>query len=147
MYYWLLWVSVAARGLSLVAASGGRARALGTWASAVMMLGLSSCGTWALDCRLSSCGARAQPLRGTWDPPGPGLEPVSSALAGGLSTTAPPGKPTRNDWAWRKVIEVWVLIGDRFCRCLRLWILFWMKWKLVILIYNLRDSLGLLCQE
>ena len=97
MYYWLLWVSVAARGLSLVAASGGRARALGTWASAVMMLGLSSCGTWALDCRLSSCGARAQPLRGTWDPPGPGLEPVSSALAGGLSTTAPPGKPTRND--------------------------------------------------
>ena len=28
-----------------------------------------------------------------WDPPGPGLEPVSPALAGGLLTTAPPGKP------------------------------------------------------
>ena len=28
-----------------------------------------------------------------WDPPRPGLEPVSPALAGGLSTTAPPGKP------------------------------------------------------
>ena len=27
-----------------------------------------------------------------WDLPGPGLEPVSSALAGGFSTTAPPGK-------------------------------------------------------
>ena len=27
------------------------------------------------------------------DLPGPGLEPVSPALAGGLSTTAPPGKP------------------------------------------------------
>ena len=27
------------------------------------------------------------------DPPRPGLEPVSPALAGGLSTTAPPGKP------------------------------------------------------
>ena len=43
--------------------------------------------------RLSSCGSRAQPLRGTWDPPRPGLEPVSPALAGRLSTTAPPGKP------------------------------------------------------
>ena len=43
--------------------------------------------------RLSNCGSRAQPLRGMWDPPRPGLEPASSALAGGLSTTAPPGKP------------------------------------------------------
>ena len=43
--------------------------------------------------RLSSCGSRAQPLRGMWDPPRPGLEPVSPALAGRLSTTAPPGKP------------------------------------------------------
>ena len=43
--------------------------------------------------RLSSCGSRAQLLRGMWDPPRPGLEPVSPALAGRLSTTAPPGKP------------------------------------------------------
>ena len=43
--------------------------------------------------RLSSCGAWAQLLRGMWDPPRPGLEPVSPALAGRLSTTAPPGKP------------------------------------------------------
>ena len=43
--------------------------------------------------RLSSCGSRAQPLRGMWDPPRPGLEPVSPALAGRFSTTAPPGKP------------------------------------------------------
>ena len=43
--------------------------------------------------RLSSCGLRAQPLRGTWDLPRPGLEPVSPASAGGFSTTAPPGKP------------------------------------------------------
>ena len=28
-----------------------------------------------------------------WDPPRPGPEPVSPALAGRLSTTAPPGKP------------------------------------------------------
>ena len=43
--------------------------------------------------RLSNCGSRAQPLRGTWDLPRPGLELVSPALAGRLSTTAPPGKP------------------------------------------------------
>ena len=27
-----------------------------------------------------------------WDPPGPGLEPMSPALAGRFPTTAPPGK-------------------------------------------------------
>ena len=43
--------------------------------------------------RLSSHGSRAQPLRGMWDLPGPGHEPVSPVSAGGLSTTAPPGKP------------------------------------------------------
>ena len=43
--------------------------------------------------RLSNCGSRAQLLRGTWDPPRPGLEPVCPALAGRFSTTAPPGKP------------------------------------------------------
>ena len=46
--------------------------------------------------RLSSCGARAQLLRGMWDLPRPGLEPVSSALAGRFSTTAPPGKPRKH---------------------------------------------------
>ena len=43
--------------------------------------------------RLSSCGSRTSLLRGMWDLPRPGLEPVSLALAGRLSTTAPPGKP------------------------------------------------------
>ena len=41
--------------------------------------------------RLSNCGSRAELLRGMWDPPRPGLEPVSPAPAGRLSTTAPPG--------------------------------------------------------
>ena len=44
--------------------------------------------------RPSNCGSWAQLLRGMWDPPRPGLEPASPALAGGLSTTAPPGKPS-----------------------------------------------------
>ena len=43
--------------------------------------------------KLSNCGSQAQLLHGMWDPPRPGLEPVSPALAGRFSTTAPPGKP------------------------------------------------------
>ena len=43
--------------------------------------------------RLSNCGSRAQLLHGMWDLPRQGLEPVSPALAGRFSTTAPPGKP------------------------------------------------------
>ena len=43
--------------------------------------------------RLSNCGSQDQLLRGMWDLPRPGLEPVSPALAGRFSTTAPPGKP------------------------------------------------------
>ena len=43
--------------------------------------------------RLSNCGSRAQSLHGMWDLPRPGLKPVSPALAGRFSTTAPPGKP------------------------------------------------------
>ena len=43
--------------------------------------------------RLSNHGSRAQLLCGMWDLPRPGLEPVSPALAGRFSTTAPPGKP------------------------------------------------------
>ena len=62
--------------------------------------GLSRCRAWALVVRasvvvalgLSSCGSRAQLLRGMWDLPRPGLEPVFPALAGGFPTTAPPGK-------------------------------------------------------
>uniref|UniRef100_A0A8C9BCI5 Butyrophilin like 9 n=1 Tax=Phocoena sinus TaxID=42100 RepID=A0A8C9BCI5_PHOSS len=45
--------------------------------------------------RLSGHGSWAQPLRGTWDLPELGHEPVSPASAGGLSTTAPPGKPLK----------------------------------------------------
>ena len=102
--FWLRWVFVAVRGLSLVVVSGGysslrctgfsccRARALGTQASVVAARGLSSCGLRAVEYRLSSCGAQAQLLCGMWDLPGPGLKPMSPALAGRFLTTAPPGK-------------------------------------------------------
>ena len=51
--------------------------------------------------RLSSCDSRAQLLRGMWDLPRPGLEPVSPALAGRFPTTAPPGKPCECDLIWK----------------------------------------------
>ena len=53
--------------------------------------------------RLSSCGSRAQLLRGMWDLPRPGLEPVSPALAGRFSTTAPPGKPPTSAFEYQMV--------------------------------------------
>ena len=82
IYFWLHWVFVAACGLSLVAESGGYSwlrcvgfslrwllllrstgsrhesiSSCGTRASVVVALGLSSCGSRALEHRLSSCGA------------------------------------------------------------------------------------------
>ena len=43
-------------------------------------------------CVLRSCGTRAYSFIGMWDLPRPGIEPISSALAGRFLTTGPPGK-------------------------------------------------------
>ena len=43
--------------------------------------------------RLSNCGSRAQLLRGVWDLPRPGLEPVSPALAGDSQPLRHQGSP------------------------------------------------------
>ena len=80
-------------------------------ASAVVAHGLSSRGLRALERRLSSYGAWAQLLRGMWDPPGPGIEPVSPALAGGFLTTAPPGKSSmESDFLKHKSYHITLLI-------------------------------------
>ena len=96
------WVFVAAQGLSLVEVSRGYSslRCAGFSLRWLLMLrstgsrraGFSSCGAWALECRLSSCGTWAQLVHGMWDLPRPGLGSVSPALAGGFLTTAPLGK-------------------------------------------------------
>ena len=103
IYFWPHWVFVATHGLSLAAAHGGYSSLqcaglslrwpLLLWSTGSRRTGFSSCGLKALERRLSSCGTRAQLLRDMWDLPGPGLEPVSPALAGGFSTIVPPGKP------------------------------------------------------
>ena len=69
-----------------------RAHVLGARASVVVALGLSS------------CGARAQLLHGMWDLPGPGLEPVPPALAGGFLTTVPAAKSLNLVFKFGKVI-------------------------------------------
>ena len=61
IYLWLRWV---ARGLSLVAVSGGYSSLRCTgfslrWLLLVWSAGFSSCGSRALERRLSSCGAQA----------------------------------------------------------------------------------------
>ena len=57
--------------------------------------------------RLSNYGSWAQPLRGMWDPPRPGHEPVSPALAGRFSTTAPPGKPKITIFKCQHFLDAW----------------------------------------
>ena len=46
-----------------------------------------------------------------WDLPGPGLKPVSPALAGGLLTTAPPGKPMMRTFKIYSVTVVLICIS------------------------------------
>ena len=64
--------------------------------------------------RLSNCGSRAQSLRGMWDLPRPGLEPVSPALAGRLSTIAPPGKPNKIFWE-REINHICITFSTVYC--------------------------------
>ena len=92
--FYLFWAVLGlrfVRGLSLVAASRDHSSSQCTGLSTIAAPPVA--GHRLQTRRLSSCGSRAQLLRGMWDLPRPGLEPVSSALAGRFSTTAPPGKP------------------------------------------------------
>ena len=79
-------------GFSCCRAQGSRLAGFSSCGSRALERMLSSCDLQALGHRLSSCGARVQLLRGMWDLPGPGLEPVSPASAGGFLTTEPLGK-------------------------------------------------------
>ena len=69
IYFWLCWVFVAVHGLSPVSASRGYSSLqcegfslrwlLLLWSMGSRCVGFSSCGKWALERRLSSCGAQA----------------------------------------------------------------------------------------
>ena len=89
-FSWLHWVFVVAHGLSLVAANGGYSSLRCAGFSLRWLLFLQSTdsrrtGSVVVAYRLScsaACGIS----------PGPGLKPVSPALAGRFLTTAPPAK-------------------------------------------------------
>ena len=79
----------AVHGLSVVVASGGYSPAAVCWlltavASLVLEQGLQGTQASVVMAHKLSC---------MWDLPRPGIEPVSSALAGGLFTSGPLGKP------------------------------------------------------
>ena len=102
IYFWLRWVFIAEQAFSLAAVSRDyalvevcgapyfnglscrRAQSLGC-------LGLSSCGSWALECWLRS-GTQVQLPCGMRDLLRPGIKPMSPALAGGI-----------NHWAAREI--------------------------------------------
>ena len=69
-----------------------------------------------------------------WDLPRPGLEPVSPALAGGLSTTAPPGKPhsflLMNNIPLYKYTSFYLSIHQ----LMNIWFIstFWLFWKTML---------------
>ena len=96
IYFWLHWSSLLRAGFLQLWRAGATlhcvvvaccgARALGAWASVVVARRLQSAGSVVVAHRLS-CSAACGIF------PGPGLEPMSPALAGGFLTTAPPGKP------------------------------------------------------
>ena len=84
---------------SVVAEGGGYSLAavhglLVAVASLALEHGLQHAGfssSQTLEHKLRSCGARAWLLHDLWDLPGPGMVPVSPALAGGFFTTEPLG--------------------------------------------------------
>ena len=72
-----------ARGLQYLQHRGSVVVVFGPWSSWVSVAvsqGLSSCGTWALV------------AHAMWNLPGPGIKPMSPALAGGFPSSVPPGK-------------------------------------------------------
>ena len=52
------------------------------WALVVVAHGLSSGSSHALEHRINNCATWTQLLCGMWDPPRPGIEPMSPALMG-----------------------------------------------------------------
>jgi len=74
---WLCWVFIPACRLSLIAERRG---SLHCSAQVTHCGGFSYCEAWALECRLSGCGAWAWLFRSMWGPPGPRIVPMSPCI-------------------------------------------------------------------
>ena len=67
----------------MVASPLASTQALERTGFSIVVRGLSNCSPQALEHKLSGCGPPALLPRCLWDLPGPGIEPMSPALAGG----------------------------------------------------------------
>ena len=92
IYFWQCWVFVSVRGLSLVAASGGHSSLRCAGLSPSRPLLLRSTGSRRVGSVIVAHGPKL--LRGMWDPPRPGLEPVSHCI----------GRQTPNHCATREAL-------------------------------------------
>ena len=86
--FWLHWVFLLEPRLALVEGATLCLQCMGFSLQWPFLLG--SIGSRCMG--FSGCSTWAQLLCGIWDLPGPGIEVVSCALAGGLSATGPPEK-------------------------------------------------------
>ena len=89
IYFWRHWVFIAMCGHSLMWCVGGYSSLCCAGFSLQCLLLLWSTGSRAYG--LDSCGTWVYLVHGVWNPPGPGMEPVSPALQGRFLTTVPPG--------------------------------------------------------
>lgn len=95
-------------------------RLLLLWSTGWGCVGFGSCGSWAAGLR--SCGSWAQLPRGMRNLPGPGMEPMSPALAGAVLTTGPQEK-SRTAVLWVNILQWtcmtfvfhWSIIDVRYC--------------------------------
>ena len=91
IYFYLQWILIAVHGFTLVATGWGAPLQL-----RCVVLSLQ----WLFCCRAQALGRVGSVvwcrglvvLGGVWDPPGPRIQPTSSALAGRFSVTGPQGK-------------------------------------------------------
>ena len=91
LFYLLLFLAVLGLCCFVWAFSSCGEQGLFAWASPCRSV--SCWGAQALGCLgFSSHSSQARLLCSMWDLPGPGIEPVSPTLGGGLLSTAPPGK-------------------------------------------------------
>ena len=73
-------------------------RLLSSCSAQASLCGDFSCRAWALGAQAPVSGSQALLLRGMWDLPGPGIEPVSLALVGRFLSTGPSGKSLIGIW-------------------------------------------------
>ena len=108
-----------------VFSSCGKSRLLSTCSvRASHCSGFSCCRSQALECKLRSCGTRAQLPRGVWNLHSPGMQPVSPALAGRFLNTRPPGKSQSgsSEWTCSEVSCSWLCTPSQHS-CLSLYAL------------------------